>query len=106
MRTILVVDDEPNYLVILEELLAEEGFEILTADNGASALEIAGEVDLDLILTDMQMPGISGLEVLETIKASNKDLPVIMITAYGEVEKAVAAMQAGAFNYLTKPFKN
>lgn len=106
MHTILVVDDEPNYLVILEELLTEEGFEVLTAENGANALKIAGEVDLDLILTDMQMPGINGIDLLKTIKTSNKDLPIIMITAYGEVEKAVTAMQAGAFNYLTKPFKN
>lgn len=106
MHTILVVDDEPNYLIVLAELLRDEGFEIFTADNGQKALEIARTTDLDLILTDMQMPILSGMELLHEVKSINENLPVIMITAYGEVEKAVKAMQAGAFNYLTKPFKN
>lgn len=106
MHTLLVVDDEPNYLIILSELLSEEGFEVFTAENGVKALRIVQNTDLDLILTDMQMPHISGLELLKEVKKINRDIPVIMITAYGEVEKAVAAMQAGAFNYLTKPFKN
>ncbi|MBC8318033.1 MAG: sigma-54-dependent Fis family transcriptional regulator [Desulfobulbaceae bacterium] len=106
MHTLLVVDDEPNYLIILSELLIEEGFEVFTADNGAKALQIAQNTDLDLILTDMQMPHMNGIELLQAVKAINRDIPVIMITAYAEIEKAVTAMQAGAFNYLTKPFKN
>jgi two-component system, NtrC family, response regulator len=106
MHTILVVDDEPNYLIILSELLIEEGFEVFTAENGAKALQIVQNTDLDLILTDMQMPHMNGIDLLKAAKGLDKDIPVIMITAYGEVEKAVNAMQAGAFNYLTKPFKN
>ncbi len=106
MNTILIVDDEPNYLIVLSELLKEENFEIFTADNGESALKIIQETDLDLLITDMQMPIMNGMDLLKATKNFNSDLPVIMITAYGEIEKAVAAMQAGAFNYLSKPFKN
>lgn len=106
MNTILVVDDEPNYLIIMSELLGEEGFETITTDNGRQALEIAESADIDLVLTDMQMPGMDGFSLLQAIKTSKPDLPVIMITAYGEVEKAVRAMQNGAFNYITKPFNN
>ncbi|MFH7326485.1 sigma-54-dependent transcriptional regulator [Desulfurivibrio sp. C05AmB] len=106
MKTILVVDDEPNYLIILSELLRDEGYEVFTAGQGDEALQVVKEADLDLIITDMRMPGMDGLELLKTVKAGNSDLPVIMITAFGEVDKAVAAMQAGAFNYVAKPFNN
>lgn len=106
MNTILVVDDEPNYLIVLSELLKEEGFEVLTAQRGEDGLKIVEETDLDLVLTDMRMQGMDGLELLSAIKKYNKDLPVIMITAFGEVEKAVVAMKAGAYNYLAKPFNN
>jgi len=106
MKTILVVDDEPNYLIIMSELLGEEGFETITTDNGRQAMEIAESADIDLVLTDMQMPGMDGFSLLKSIKSSKPNLPVIMITAYGEVEKAVRAMQNGAFNYITKPFNN
>lgn len=106
MDTILVVDDEPNYLIVLSELLKEEGYEVFTADCGKQGLEIIADTDLDLIITDMNMPGITGLELLKGAKAYNQHLPVIMITAYGEIDKAVEAMRAGAYNYLTKPFNN
>lgn len=106
MHTILVVDDEPNYLIILTEILRDEGFEVFAAENGEKALDIVRTTDLDLVLTDMQMPVMGGMELLRQVKAINHNLPVIMLTAYGEVEKAVAAMRDGAFNYLTKPFKN
>jgi len=106
MKTILVVDDEPNYRLILSELLKDEGYEVFAADSGETAMKVVRETDLDLVITDMRMPGISGMELLNEVKIFDADLPVIMITAFGEVEKAVAAMQAGAFNYLTKPFNN
>ncbi len=106
MNTILVVDDEPNYLIVISELLKEESYEVLTAQSGEDGLKIVEETDLDLVLTDMRMPGMGGLEFLKAIKKYNKDLPVIMITAFGEVEKAVVAMKAGAYNYLAKPFNN
>jgi len=106
MDTILVVDDEPNYLIVLSELLKEEGFEVLTAQRGEEGLRIVEETDLDLVITDMRMPGMDGVELLQAIKSYNANLPVIMITAFGEVEKAVIAMKAGAYNYLVKPFNN
>ncbi len=106
MYSILVVDDEPNYLVILSELLRDEGFEVFTAPSGAEGLALVQNVDLDLVITDMQMPGMDGLQLLRAIKKINSDLPVVMITAFAEVDKAVVAMQAGAFNYLAKPFSN
>jgi two-component system NtrC family response regulator len=106
MNSILIVDDEPNYLVILSELLRDEGFEIFTAPSGAEGLSLVREVDLDMVITDMQMPGMDGLQLLQAIKKINSDLPVVMITAFAEVDKAVTAMQAGAFNYLAKPFSN
>lgn len=106
MDTILVVDDEPNYLIVLSELLKEEGFEVLTAQSGEEGFKIVEENDLDLVLTDMRMPGMDGLELLKAIKNFDRDLPVIMITAFGEVDKAVVAMKAGAYNYLAKPFNN
>jgi len=106
MHTILIVDDEPNYQIVLSEFLRDEGFETLTADNGQQALELIKDNDVDLVLTDMQMPGMDGFALLQAVKEQHGALPVIMITAYGEVEKAVRAMQLGAFNYLTKPFNN
>ncbi len=106
MNTILVVDDEPNYLIVLSELLIDEGFEVFTADRGDKALKILNKTDIDLVITDMRMPGMNGMELLKSIKTINKDLPVVMLTAFGEVEMAVNAMQAGAHDYITKPFKN
>jgi two-component system NtrC family response regulator len=106
MDTILIVDDEPNYLVVLSELLKEEDFEVLTAQRGEEGLRIVEETDLDLVITDMRMPGMDGVELLRAVKSYNVNLPVIMITAFGEVEKAVIAMKAGAYNYLVKPFNN
>ncbi len=106
MYSILVVDDEPNYLIVLSELLKDEGFEVFTASDGMQGLKIVEDVDLDIVVTDMQMPGMNGLQFLEKIKERNQDLPVIVITAFAEIDKAVTAMQAGAYNYLAKPFSN
>jgi two-component system NtrC family response regulator len=106
METILIVDDEKNYLVVLGTFLSEEGYETLTADNAQSALEIVESTDLDLVLTDMKMSPMDGIELLERIKERVPDLPVVMMTAYGTVEKAVEAMQLGAFNFILKPFQN
>jgi len=106
METILVVDDEKNYLTILSAVLEDEGFEVLTAPGGFEALEVHKSSDLDLILTDMKMPKMDGIGLLENIKESDPDLPVIMMTAYGTVDKAVEAMQKGAYTYVLKPFDN
>ncbi|AEB08221.1 sigma-54-dependent transcriptional regulator [Desulfobacca acetoxidans] len=106
MDTILVVDDEKNYLLVMETLLAGAGYEVFTADSGETALELTRRNDLDLVVTDMKMPRMSGIELLEQLKQVYPDLPVIMMTAYGTVEKAVEAMKKGAFDYILKPFKN
>jgi len=106
METILIVDDEKNYPPILSAVLEEEGYETLTANNGLAALEIIKNSDVDLVLTDMKMPLMDGIELLERIKSIDPDLPVIMMTAHGTVEKAVEAMQKGAYNYILKPFNN
>jgi len=106
MDTILIVDDEKNYLVVLEALLRPEGYEIITADNAVDALHLVRESDLDLIITDMKMPGMSGMELLEECKKLIPELPLIMMTAYGTIELAVEAIKKQAFDYITKPFKN
>jgi len=106
METILIVDDEKNYPPILSAILKEEGFETLTAFSGEEVLEILKDSDVDLVLTDMKMPFMDGIELLERIKDKDPDLPVIMMTAHGTVEKAVEAMQKGAYNYIMKPFDN
>ena len=106
MQSILVVDDEPNYQIVLSELLKDEGFEVFTADSAAEGLPIVRGSDLDLVLTDMKMPGMDGIEFLAKIKELDSELPVILITAYAEVERAVEAMRLGAFTFLAKPFSN
>ena len=106
MHTILIVDDEPNYLVVMSELLREDGFEVFTAHDGKEALATVLDTELNLIITDMRMPIMDGMQLLKNVKANKPNLPIIMVTAFGEVEMAVAAMKAGAFNYLTKPFNN
>ena len=106
METILIVDDEKNYLTILTAILEEEGFEVLTVLSGQEALDIQKTSDLDLVLTDMKMPVMDGIELLEHIKAIDPDLPVVMMTAHGTVDKAVEAMQKGAYSYILKPFDN
>lgn len=106
METILIVDDEKNYLVVLSAFLSEEGYETLTASSAQVALEILESTELDLILTDMKMPSMDGVEFLRCIKERLPDLPVVMMTAYGTVERAVEAMQLGAFNFIQKPFQN
>ena len=106
METVLIVDDEKNYPPILGAVLEEEGFEALTAASGQEALQRLGEADVDIVLTDMKMPGMDGIELLEEIKKRDPELPVIMMTAYGTVDKAVEAMQKGAYSYILKPFDN
>jgi two-component system NtrC family response regulator len=106
METILIVDDEKNYLVVLEALLGPEGYETVTADNGEDALSLIRGSDLDLVITDMKMPEINGMDLLDETKKIKPELPVILMTAYGTIEMAVEAMKRHAYDYITKPFKN
>ena len=95
-----------NYPLILGAVLAEEGFEIITANSASEALDCIEASDIDLVLTDMKMPVMSGIDLLERVKQKDPDLPVIMMTAHGTVDKAVEAMEKGAYSYLLKPFDN
>ncbi|MCW7754741.1 sigma-54 dependent transcriptional regulator [Desulfobotulus sp. H1] len=106
METILIVDDEKNYPRILSAILEEENYETLSCHSGEEALTLLTESEIDLVLTDMRMPGMDGISLLRAIKNKQPDLPVIMMTAHGTVEKAVEAMQQGAYTYILKPFEN
>ncbi|MBI3008180.1 MAG: sigma-54-dependent Fis family transcriptional regulator [Candidatus Omnitrophica bacterium] len=104
MKTILVVDDEKNVLTSFEKLLTKDGYEVLTSTNGEGAIRIISERDPDLIIMDIRMAGLSGLETLSIIKEKRPKLPVIIMTAYGTTETAIEAMRRGAYEYILKPF--
>ena len=106
METILIVDDEKNYPPILAAILEEEGYDTLMANSGHQAMDILRNSDVDLILADLKMPVMGGIELLEHVKTQDADIPVIMMTAHGTVEKAVEAMQKGAYTFIQKPFDN
>jgi two-component system response regulator HydG len=100
---ILVVDDEPNARTALAEILREDGFAVETAADGFKALARFEEEPADLVLTDLKMPGMDGVELLRKLRQTDTDLPVVLMTAFGAVETAVSAMREGAADYLTKP---
>ncbi|MDI3542494.1 MAG: hypothetical protein PWP57_97 [Candidatus Atribacteria bacterium] len=102
---ILVVDDEESLREMLQEFLEGEGMLVELAQNGQEALEKLRSLNLDLVLLDLRMPGISGIEILQEIKKEEPDLPVVVITAYGSVDNAVETLKMGAFDFITKPFK-
>jgi two-component system response regulator PilR (NtrC family) len=102
---ILVVDDERSMQEFLEILLRKEGYEVATAGDVDGALVALESDDYDLVISDIQMPGKSGLDLLRAIRAAQPDALVIMITAFATTETAIAAMKEGAYDYLTKPFK-
>jgi two-component system response regulator PilR (NtrC family) len=104
--TILVIDDEEIMREILEALLTREGYEVRLASNAAEGLELARALPFDAAVIDMMMPGMDGISTLEELKKTDDDLPVLMITAFASVENAITAMKRGAFDYITKPFKN
>ena len=106
MENILIVDDEKNYPMIIGALLQEEGYTTLTASSGMEALDILKNELVDLVLTDVKMPGMTGIQLLEKIKGIHPDIPVIIMTADGSVEKAVDAMHKGAYTFILIPFEN
>lgn len=101
---ILVVDDEHLIRWSLEQNLKKQGYEVVSAGNGEDALRLVRDEQPDLVLLDIQLPGISGLDVLEKIKEHDEEIIVIMVTAHGALETAVHAMRLGAFDYINKPF--
>ena len=106
MPKVLVVDDEKNYLFVLEDLLSDEGYDVLTASNASEAFEIIQRESVDTVLSDIKMPGMTGVELLEKILNVDSDLPVILMTAFAEVDQAVNAMKKGALDHIQKPFDN
>jgi DNA-binding NtrC family response regulator len=100
---ILVVDDEPAQREMISGFLKKQAFDVVVAENGAKALELFRQDSIDLILTDQRMPHLSGLDLLQAVRAINPETPVILMTAFGNIESAVSAIQGGAADYLTKP---
>ncbi len=102
---ILVVDDEESIREFLEIMLKKEGYEVTTAEDGLKAKEILSKKSFDMVISDMQMPNVTGIELLKYVKDSYPDVVFMMITAFGTTETAVEAMKMGAYDYVTKPFK-
>jgi DNA-binding NtrC family response regulator len=103
---LLVVDDEKQIRVILQRLLADEGYQVETAESGEECLPRALELRPDLVLMDLSLPGMDGIETLAALQAQGVDAQVLLMTAYGSVESAVRAIKLGAYDYIEKPFDN
>lgn len=102
---ILVVDDEESIREFLDIMLRKEGYEVTLAEDGARALDILKKKSFDMIISDLQMPNVTGLELLKQVRDSYPDMTFMIITAFGTTESAVEAMKLGAYDYITKPFK-
>jgi DNA-binding response OmpR family regulator len=103
-KKILVVDDEPEVRQVMEQFLIERGYEVRTAENGRRGLEALGAFAPDVVLLDMHMPEMDGLETLRQLTARAPGLPVIMVTVNDDVETTSRLLQLGAVDYLPKPF--
>ncbi len=106
MRRVLVVDDEENLRLVLRTLLKRQGYEVETAESGEKALALVDTFGPDVILTDVRMPKMGGLDLLATLKAKGNEATVIVMSAYGNVDLALEAIKAGAYDYVQKPFKH
>lgn len=102
---ILVIDDEERMCWALERALSHEGYQVVTATRGLEGIDLALETEPSMVILDLKMPDIDGIEVLKEIKKINSSIPVIMITAHGTIDTAIEAMKIGATDYITKPFK-
>ncbi|MFH1672377.1 MAG: sigma-54 dependent transcriptional regulator [Pseudomonadota bacterium] len=105
MAKILVVDDEEHMLKLFEKILTKDGHEVRIAANVAEAIGLLEDETFDLMISDLMMPVLGGMDLLKEVKAGHLDIPFIVITAYGTIGSAVEAMKTGAFDYLTKPFQ-
>ena len=102
-ETILIIDDEPNIIQSLQGILIDEGLSVITADGGLKALDIIKETIPDLIILDIWMPDIDGIETLTRIRELYPTVPVIMISGHGTIETAVKATKLGAYDFIEKP---
>ena len=103
MATVLIVDDELPHVTALAKAFRREGHEVLEAGNGREALELLRQTPVNLVITDLMMPEMDGLDVLKAVQTLFPDIEVILMTAIGTVEKAVEAMRLGAYDFVTKP---
>ena len=103
-ETILLIDDDQSLRRVTEYNLSKKGFNVVTASSGKKGLELFENTSVDLVVTDVKLGDMNGLDILETIKRHAPDIPVIIMTAFGSIEMAVGAMHKGAFNFITKPF--
>src|SRR5258708_24720232 len=104
MPTILIVEDEAKMRRLVELNLADDGFSTLSAGDAETGLKLLRDTPVDLVVTDLKLPGMNGLEFLQAVKRQNAGLPVVVMTAFGTVETAVEAMKGGASDYVLKPF--
>jgi DNA-binding NtrC family response regulator len=104
--TIIIVDDEPDLLDLLKLILTEKtDYRVFTTTDPYQALTWCREHQADVLISDLRMPQIEGIELLKLLRAQNEQIPFIIMTAYGTIESAVEAMRLGAFDYITKPFR-
>ncbi|MFV0347573.1 MAG: sigma-54-dependent transcriptional regulator, partial [Halodesulfovibrio sp.] len=103
---LLVLDDEKNYLLVLEALLTDAGYKVTALSDPETGLAFLEESEVDVIVTDMKMPKLTGADVLAHVKKNYPQMPVLIMTAFGSIESAVEVMRTGAFDYITKPFAN
>ncbi len=106
MAKILIIDDEPDMLKLLSMILREKtAYDITTTNNPVEAIELAKQGGFDLVISDLKMPGLNGMEIIDAVKKIDEDIPVIIITAFASVESASEAIQKGGFDFITKPFR-
>ncbi len=104
--SILILDDEQNYLLVLDTILTDAGYKVTALSDPEMGLAFLEESEVDVVVTDMKMPKLTGSQVLDHIKKHYPHIPVLIMTAFGSIEAAVEAMRTGAFDYITKPFSN
>ena len=104
--SILILDDEQNYLLVLDAILSDAGYTVTALSDPEMGLAFLEESEVDVVVTDMKMPKLTGKEVLDHVKKHYPHIPVLIMTAFGSIEAAVEAMRTGAFDYITKPFSN
>lgn len=104
LMELLIVDDQQGIRLLLQEVFRKEGYNTHLAANGIEALKMIEQYDIALVLLDMKIPGMDGIEILKRIKKMKPDIPVVMMTAYGELGVVNKALELGAVRYFTKPF--
>ncbi len=103
---LLIVDDEPDMLKLLSMIIREKtSYEVITTNNPLEARDLVSKGGFDMVIADLKMPGLDGIELLDAVKRVDQDIPVIIITAYGTVESAAETIEKGGFDFITKPFR-